>query len=575
MTSSPFRLGRASLSAVAILALAFPPASAQDPPAYQLQVDHSFHGMVAAAQPLATWAGVQMLEAGGNAADAAVAAAFAIAVVEPTMNSIGGRTQILIHLPGGEVKGIDATTQAPATYDPETAPQAGYGYAVIGVPGAVAGLVRLQSEYGTLPLETVMGPAIRYAEEGFAILPGDARRQAMGARQAAEFEGTRQYYLKEDGSPYEAGDVLIQKDLARTLLTIAKTEGEDFYRGEIAATMAADLQANGSAVTLQSLNDYAAEEGHIVRGSYRGYDLAGMYVPTAGAVAIEALHILENFDLASMDPEERIARVGQALGMAFQDWALQEGPEDAARVTSKEFAAQRASEIKMGAPGGMNEQAALHLEESHTTHLSTADAEGMMVALTQTLGPNMGSKVATPGLGFLYASTLGGYLGHMEPGERARSFICPFMLMKDGQPVMVLGAAGGAMIPVAVVNTVVHFVDDGLPFPEAVTAPRIAPGMGGGFAMETHLGAGWAPETVEAVEALMGVDITSTNRTGAFGRIHGIRFNAETGRWEGVADPDWEGTALGPRCVLDRPDPSSTCVPGSKAGGSFDIPSGS
>ena len=155
--------------------------------------------MVSAAQPLATWAGVQMLEAGGNAADAAVAAAFAIAVVEPTMNSIGGRTQILVRLPNGEIRGIDATTQAPATYDPETAPQADYGYAVIGVPGAVAGLVRLQGEFGTLPLETVMGPAIRFAREGFpvnSIVAGQFARRPW--EQASEFEGTRQI-LPEGG----------------------------------------------------------------------------------------------------------------------------------------------------------------------------------------------------------------------------------------------------------------------------------------------------------------------------------------------------------------------------------------
>ena len=128
----------------------------QEAPPFQLQVDYSPHGMVSAAQPLATWAGVQILEAGGNAADAAVAAAFAVAVVEPTMNSIGGRTQILVRMPDGQVRGIDATTQAPATYDPETAPQAGYGYAVIGVPGAVAGLIRLQREFGSLSLDEVM-----------------------------------------------------------------------------------------------------------------------------------------------------------------------------------------------------------------------------------------------------------------------------------------------------------------------------------------------------------------------------------------------------------------------------------
>lgn len=305
MLPSPSNPLHGLLSILVLLALGSSPLRAQDPsllraqdpPPFQLQVDYSAHGMVVAAQPLATWAGVQMLEAGGNAADAAVAAAFAIAVVEPTMNSIGGRTQILIHLPNGEVAGIDATTQAPMTYDPLTAPQASYGYAVIGVPGAVAGLVRLQSEYGTLPLETVMAPAIQYAREGFAVLPKDAARQASSAAQAAEFEGTRKYYLKPDGSPYQAGEILIQEDLANTLDQIAKTGGEAFYRGAIAEAMAADLQAHGSAVSLESLRDYVAEDGRIVRGSYRGYDLAGMFIPTAGAVAIEALQILENFEL--------------------------------------------------------------------------------------------------------------------------------------------------------------------------------------------------------------------------------------------------------------------------------------
>jgi len=547
MPSSLSTFARGLLAVLFLLTSSLSPLRAQDPPPFQLQVDHSAFGMVAAAHPLATWAGTQILEAGGNAADAAVAAAFAIAVVEPTMNSIGGRNQILIRLPDGTVRGIDATTQAPMTYDPLTAPQAAYGYAVIGVPGVVAGLVRLQSEFGTLPLETVMGPAIRYAREGFAILPGDAARQADGATQAAEFAGTRMYYLKPDGSPHQAGEILRQEDLANTLTQIAKTDGEAFYRGSIAEAMATDLQAHGSAVTLQSLKDYVAEDAQIVRGSYRGYELAGMFIPTAGAVAIEALQILENFDLASMGAAERIAHVGEALRLAVMDFRVEGVEEMADELTSKAFAAERAKEMQIGVPVGVGDEALFHLEGSHTTHLSTADAGGMMVALTQTLGPNMGSKVVTPGLGFLYASTLGGYLGELQPGERARSFICPFMLSKDGEPAMVLGAAGGGMIPIAIVNAIVHFVDGGLPFPEAVAAPRIAP-AGEGFTLETHTGAGWSSDLVEAVRDL-GLEIRETPREAAFGRIHGIRFNAETRRWEGVADPDWEGTALGARWI--------------------------
>jgi gamma-glutamyltranspeptidase/glutathione hydrolase len=298
-----------------------------------------------------------------------------------------------------------------------------------------------------------------------------------------------------------------------------------------------------------------------------------MYIPTAGAVAMEALHILENFDLAGMDPARRAAVVGRALGIAFRDWQLQGPPEAAARVTSKAFAAQRAHELEeamaggadpaemprqglpsegrpspweapRGLPGSVSFQD--HFAGSHTTHLSTADGAGMMVALTQTLGPVMGSKVATPGLGFLYASTLGGYLGDMQPGERARSFICPFLVTRGDEPLLVLGAAGGSMIPVAVVNAIVHFVDEGLSFPEAVAAPRIAPGFGSGYSMETHVGAGWTTEVVEAVRG-MGLEIREVPREASFGRIHGIRFDSQSGTWVGVADPDWQGTALGAR----------------------------
>ncbi|MBT8487978.1 MAG: gamma-glutamyltransferase [Gemmatimonadetes bacterium] len=177
-----------------------------------LQSGRSDQGMVSAAHPLATEAGVRMLEVGGNAADAAVAAGFAIAVVEPTMNSVGGRNQILVRTSAGEFRGIDGTTQAPWDYDPETAVQASHGYAVIGIPGAAAGLLKLHAEHGSLPLSTVMAPAIEYAENGFRLLPGDAARQAAGASDALGFPGTAAAYYKSDGSPYRAGEILRQPD---------------------------------------------------------------------------------------------------------------------------------------------------------------------------------------------------------------------------------------------------------------------------------------------------------------------------------------------------------------------------
>jgi gamma-glutamyltranspeptidase/glutathione hydrolase len=507
--------------------------------------------MVAAAQPLATDAWVRMLELGGNAADAAVAAAFAIAIVEPTMNSIAGRNQIIVRLPDGTIHGIDGTTQAPWDYDYDTAPQASYGYPVIGVPGAVAGLMRLHAEHGSLPLSTVMAPAIEYAENGFRITAGESRMLAIGAAQAAEFPATRAIYVKSDGSSYGSGELLVQKDYANTLRAIRDGGHDAFYRGAIAERMAADLAANGSAVKLQAFHDYEALDARVVGGSYRGYELVALDVPAAGSVSIQALHVMERFDPDAMDDEEWAAVIGQALGLASRELAVLGSDSAAARATSKAWAGEVAQQIKTPTSvgqGGASPLPALDPRgdgQGHTTHLTTADADGMMVALTQTLGPAMGSKVVTPGLGFLYASTLGGYLGRMEAGDRARSFISPLMVLKDGEPVMALGAAGGARIVSGVVQVVSRVIDDGMSLAQALEAPRVHMNFDGRLNVETSPDIGWAPDELDDIRA-MGIEITETDRAGAFSRVHAVLFDADTGMWYGAADPDWEGTARGP-----------------------------
>lgn len=544
-------------AAAALLSWGLPaPLSAQS----ARQAAWSDAGMVSAAQPLATEAGVRMLELGGNAADAAVAAAFAVAVVEPSMNSIGGRNQILIRLPDGTVAGIDGTTQAPWDYDYDTAPQASYGYPVIGVPGAVAGLMRLHGEYGRLPLDVVMAPAIDYAENGFRLLPGEARREAMNAPRSAEFPATAAIYLKPDGTPRSGGDLLVQKDYARTLRAIRDGGHDAFYRGEIAERMAADLAEHGSAVKLQAFHDYEALDARILRGSYRGYEIVGMDVPAAGAVVIQALQILEHFDPDAMDDEEWFAVVGQALGIASPELRALGTDTAAARAVSKEWAAHMAQRIKApvgAAVGGAPAWAGPALptpgargdDSGHTTHLTAADGEGMVVALTQTLGPNMGSSVVTPGLGFLYASTLGGYLGRMEPGERARSFISPVMVLKDGVPILALGAAGGQRIVSGVTQVISRVIDDGMTLAEALEAPRVHMNFDGRLNVETSPIIGWTPAQIEDMRAL-GIDITETARAGAFSRVHAVQFDPESRTWHGGADPDWEGSARGP---LPRP----------------------
>jgi gamma-glutamyltranspeptidase / glutathione hydrolase len=542
------------------------------------QVARCDAGVVAVAHPLAAEAGAEMLAQGGNAVDAAVAAGFALAVVEPSMSGLGGRAQILIRTPDGSHHGIDATTQAPSTYDPDTAPQASYGYPTVGVPGVPAGLLRALEEFGSLPRTTVMAPAIRYASEGFQLLPGEAERQAGSVDMLREFEGSSRYFLKPDGNPREAGEHWIQEDLAATLRAIAEAGADAFYRGPLAEVMVADLQANGAAVTLESLAEYRAETSEIVRDDYRGHDLVGLWIPSFGAITIHALNLLETLPVAELDEAEWTAAVAEAIHVAYLERPNQSTLEDAARLVSDEYASERASLMRL--PAGIAGGATAHrrgprdpvarhaiadevdlppawLEEvGHTTHLTTADGEGMVVALTQTNGPSMGSRVASPGLGFLYAATLGGYLGRMEPGERARSHISPFMVERDGRPFLALGAAGGGRIPTAIIAAVSRVVDQGMSLADALAAPRVVPAFGSQAdegdpdaprEIDVEIGTrlGFDDAVVERLRS-MGYEVDATDREGAFGRIHAVRWHEDVGVWEAAADPDWEGAAAVP-----------------------------
>ena len=552
------------------------------------QVARSPMGVVSAAQPLAARAGAEMLELGGNAVDAAVSAAFTLAVVEPTMSGLGGRTQILIRMPDGRHVGIDGTTQAPATYDPDTAPDADYGYGVIGVPGTPAALFKAHAEYGTLPRSTVLAEAIRLAEDGYPVLPREAARRAAVADELAEFEGSRAAFLGSDGAPVGAGELFRQPELARTLRTL-EAEGPDaFYQGSLAEAMAADIQAHGGHVTLESLAAYEAVDSRIVTGDYRGHDVVGLWLPSYGAIAIEILNLLESVDAGVLSEDAWALALSEAIRIGYLDRSAQEDWDDALRLTSEEWADERddlmrleeavasgsgaamagvgggsstgAPAIVAGAPpegGNPAAQPPAWIEPGHTTHLTAADGEGMVVALTQSLGPNMGSRVVTPGLGFLYASTLGGYLGRMEPGERARSHISPFMVERDGEPLLALGAAGGGRIPTAIVAVVSRVLDRGMSLEEALAAPRVVPGSGPARTtpdpdaardaeLEEVPGMGFGDGTAEYFRR-HGYTVEMVDRVGAFGRVHAVRWHPEEGVWEGVADPDWEGAAVIPR----------------------------
>ena len=538
------------------------------------QVARSGGGMVVAAQPLAAEAGAQMLRRGGNAADAAVAAAFAVSVVEPSMNSIGGRTQILLRLPDGTVAGIDATTQAPSTYDPVTAPQASYGYPTVGVPGAVAGLTRLLREYGTLPLAEVMAPAIELAGRGFRLLPGEAARHAAGAAQLAEFDGSRTHFLTQSGESRKAGDLFLQPYLAATLTAIAGGGADAFYRGPIAERIVADMAAHGGAVTAESLAQYRAlrrpgRARELPRPRTGGYGYPGLGrgdhrdpphpralrhgCPRHGQLGGTGRHGRRTGVRGARGrPFGRGARpcLHDPEGLGGRDRGdhrrTRSGPQGGRRNRGPGHRGDEPAGLTRPRPGRglrpIGTRVPWGPADSHTTHLSAADADGMYVSLTQTIGPNLGSRVATPGLGFLHAATLGGYLGRMEPGERARSSISPLMVLRDGEPVLVLGAAGGARIISAVVQAVLRVVDQGMSLPDALAAARVHP-VDGGIAMETSPGIGWTADDVAEVQS-WGMVVQEVEREGAFGRIHGIWVDPATGDVVGVADPDWEGAAV-------------------------------
>jgi gamma-glutamyltranspeptidase/glutathione hydrolase len=535
-------------------------------------------GMVAAAQPLATAAGNSILEAGGNAADAAVATAFVLAVVEPTMNGIGGRNQILVRQADGSFVGYNGMTEVPASFVPaEEPPNEGYG--TVATPGVVAALMRLHAEHGSMPWAELIKPAIQYASGGFEVLEGEAARHAYALEDIKQNPGFRGQMLKNDTATYGMGEILRQPDLAKTLERIAETNGKDFYEGETAKKIAEDMAANGGFVTETDLKEYKALDARYVKTTYRGYEIHSIPAPAGGGLVVKALNILEQFDLSSMTDAQWAAVVNQALAFAIESMEYNYKEEDLSLVQSKEWAQERAREVvvpeSIPLPNAAYNSSSNQLlaantdwtgdtwgtDNHHTTHFVTADCSGMVVSITQTIGPLFGSKVITPGLGFVYASTMGAYLSGADqaPGSRPRTTIAPTVVTKDGETVMVLGAAGGLRILSGIVQTISRFIDQNMDIEAAVAAPRVHPeaGFNDGkrevfplkFSAEFTETDGWsAADSIYWQE--QGFEPEAITRFGAFARVHAIARDTETGFWTGMADLDWEGTAEGPEASM-------------------------
>ncbi len=481
---------------------------------------HAQHGIVVSVHELASRAGVEIMQAGGNAIDAAVATGFALAVVHPPAGNLGGGGFMLLRMSDGKVHFLDYRETAPAAARADLYLDAQgnviedasvVGYKAIAVPGSVAGMVYAERKYGKLPLQQVIAPAIRLARDGYALTWAEAR-DLEHDKYLGKFSESRRIFQR-DGNFYKAGEVFRQPDLARTLERIA-AKPDDFYHGSLARELAAALQKGGGMITADDLAHYEVKEREPVRGTYRGYEIISAPPPSSGGtVLIESLNILEGYDLAKMGSRsaESIHYTTEAFRRAFFDRAEFLGDPDSSKIPvaqlidkkygvawSQSIATDHASpskELKRPAIFSELEQyAASHPasvskhESPHTTHYSVVDAEGNAVAVTTTINDWFGSRVTAEGLGFLlndemddFSAKAGvpnsdgliqGAANAIAPGKRPLSSMTPTLVVHDGQTVLVLGSPGSSKIITTVANVLMGVIDYGMNIQEAVNAPR-------------------------------------------------------------------------------------------------------
>jgi len=478
------------------------------------------HAMVASVHRLASRAGVQMMKAGGNAVDAAVAVGFALAVVHPQAGNLGGGGFMLVRLADGKTHFVDYREKAPAAAWANMYLDAQgnviedasiVGYKAIGVPGSVAGMVYAEKKYGRLSLERVTAPAIKLAEEGFALAAEDAR-DLREDKPLGQFPESRRIF-QQDGNFYKTGDVFKQPDLARTLKRIASNP-DDFYHGAMAQELAVAMRKGGGLITTEDLAHYEVKEREAVRGTYRGYEIISAPPPSSGGITlIETLNILEGYDLAKLGGRSSPAThlTVEAFRRAFYDRAEFLGDPDfskipVAQLIDKRYGAAWRESIdpahasvskglrRPAIFSQLEQYATLHAEPvavaepDHTTHYSVVDPDGNAVAVTTTLNDSFGSRVTAEGLGFLlndemddFAAKQGvpnmfgliqGPANAIGPGKRPLSAMAPTIVLKDGKLFLVLGSPGGPRIITTVANILMGVVDYGMNIQEAVNAPR-------------------------------------------------------------------------------------------------------
>jgi gamma-glutamyltranspeptidase/glutathione hydrolase len=465
--------------------------------------DIYYNGAVSSADVLASQVGLDILKNGGNAIDAAVGIGFALAVVYPRAGNLGGGGFMVIHLADGTNTSIDYREKAPSGAFRDMYLDANgdvvvdlstVGHLAAGVPGAVAGMLYSLEKYGTMSRQEVLKYAIDLADNGFTV------SESLGASLWSYLDEFEQFpsTMKVFGN-VEAGQTLVQKDLANTLRLISESGRDGFYKGPVAEYITAEMKRGNGIMTLEDLASYQPVERDVVKGTYRGYDIVSMGPPSSGGISlIYLLNILENYDLSSYmyGSAEMLNIMVEAMRRVYADRSEFMGDADFVNVpadilTSKKYASDRMKDFTMGTAsksGNVTHGDAYYKESSQTTHYSVADSSGNVVSVTTTINDNYGNKVVVDGAGFFlnnemddFVSKPGvpnmyGLLGSdanaIEPNKRMLSSMTPTIVLKDGKPFLATGSPGGGRIITAVLNNIVNIIDYGLPLGDAIDLPR-------------------------------------------------------------------------------------------------------
>ncbi len=520
-------------------------------------------GMVVTNHPLASAAGAEMLAAGGNAIDAAIASLFALTVVEPMMVGIVGGGTAHIRLADGSHRILDGMSTVPKAgradmYQPvpdgapenyETVGRTNLvGPSAVAAPGSLRGWCEALRRFGTLSLDDVLQPAIRHAARGFVATPylsGCIEEAAADLRR----DQAASALLLPGGRPLQAGERLVNGDYAETLRLIAQQGEGALHGGPIGAAVAAHMAANGGYVGLDDLREYQVIERAPIRGLYRGWEILGPPPPAGSGVHItQMLNMLEGYDIAGLGfgSVDGIHLLAEVLKIAFADRAVATADPafvavPVARLISKEYAAERRAAIDMGraqrwgagvSPG----------EGAHTTHMTAADRDGNVVATTQTINNTFGARYVIPGTGIIPNNYMNlfdprpGVAQSIAPGKRVTTSMSPMMALRDGKVVYALGLPGGKRIFPSAMQALVNLIDHGMSLQEAVEAPRV---WTEGPALEVE---DTIPESVQKELRRRGHNVQMQPHVA--GGMNGIQFNPD-GSMTGAACWRADGTPIG------------------------------